>query len=176
MRKGVRKCGNNFRGPPTIEHHLEGLLIQKKYFRRGDVRIVETKEKSKICTTPRIAPAMFIMVFRRCVNRKVQTVNWEAGQEGMSRQMSRRNWKRRINRELEANIAHKPWNTRKLVTCRVENANFLAPVFVHWGICGWFLFMWNILWPSSRQIKEQQLAKQIAKWISLLEIFRRTIS
>ena len=39
---------------------------------------------------------------RRCVNREVQTVNWEAGQEGAA-------WKGRISCELKAEIAHKPW-------------------------------------------------------------------
>ena len=43
-------------------------------------------------------------------NREVQTVNWEGdGLQGLSRGVSRAAWKRRINRELEAKKAHKPW-------------------------------------------------------------------
>ena len=44
---------------------------------------------------------------RRRVNREVQTVNWEAGQEGAVETGVKRGLKRRINRELEAKISHK---------------------------------------------------------------------
>ena len=43
------------------------------------------------------------------VNREVQTVNWEAGQEGAVETGVKRGLKSRIDRELEAKIAHKPW-------------------------------------------------------------------
>ena len=51
----------------------------------------------------------FVSKFRGRVNREAQTVNWEAGRKGLLRQVSRAAWKRRINRELEAKKAHKPW-------------------------------------------------------------------
>ena len=61
-------------------------------------------------------------VFRGRVNREVQTVNWKVAEKGLSRQASRAAWKRRINRELEAKMAHKLW-VRERLNSEVQTVN-----------------------------------------------------
>ena len=78
------------------------------------------------------------LIFNRGrVNREVQTVNWEAGKKGLSRQVSRAASKRRINRELEAK---KRRTNRELGRDSLSASKI--PVFQFTVCTSWFARPW----------------------------------